>query len=1032
VADRRWPVSAFIHRRTTAHRRALTAGGLIAALAVTAGVAVLIRSDPFTRTQALGNGASAEARALDEAHRLGRPVRVDSLTDATTEVWARPEGDFRADLSVGAVRTRRSGAWVPVDLNLRAAGDTVEPVAHPNGLVLAGARGDGTHDLATVGEGDQRIAMRWTGRLPAPRLRGTEATYPDALPGVDLVVSATRDGFAQSLIVKDRAAADRVARIELPLTGPGAARFTRDGSGAVTFSAAGGTPTATVAQPLMWDAARDATGTPTRTSVIRTAVRRTADGAAFTLTPDRAWLRDARTTYPVVLDPTVATIADTFDIYVKEGSGTAVPTSNDLQIGLLSGKKTRAFLTWNSSVLAGKQITASTVKFFNFWSNVCAAKSWSIWPTATASTTTVWSNQPAAVGTAASASSTQTQGGPSPCTDQFVSIDGKAFFQHFATAASTRAYMLVRATDETDLDAFKQFRSLDGAASDEVPTASVTYNAYPTVTARSTVPATTCVTGASRPLVNSLTPQLKATVSDADSTLSVAYEWWSVDSNTKIGGQTLTGVATGTATTVTVPAGAFADGGRYKWRVQAGDGVSGSSSWSSFCEMTTWVTVPPVAGCPGTGVANDYNGDGLADVAIGDPGATVNGQAGAGSVTISYGGTGATQLLQQGADGVGGGPEVGDQFGFSLATYDANRDGCADLAVGIPGEAIGTVAEAGAVSLLLGSPAGLSKGPASLWYDQGVTGWGDDVEAGDWFGYAVAAGTTTAGEPFLAVGAPGEDIGTAVDAGIVHYRRGLTDIAMWGGAGVPGGAENDDRVGSSLAATPDHLAVGSPGEAIGTNTWSGTAIVYTHEVSGTALKLVQVLADDPAETGDPIVRDDNFGKALAMVPYPAGGTGASLLAVGAPGKEAGAVRDAGKVYRYVVTPTASTLLGSVTAPAPAEGDYFGEQVRIGGATPQLAIGAPGIDAGDSPDAGAVFRLPAAGAPVAATAYRSTPDRQRLLGAYLGSSPQSLFVADPRAGTVTAFPWTSVAAGNDTPSGTWTAGGGAGAFGTAVS
>lgn len=1031
MAIRRWPARATIHRLTSRHRRALLAGGVVAALVLTGGLAILTRSGPFTRTEALG-AASDEDRALAEARRLGRPVRVDVLTDATTEVWARPEGDFRADLSVGAVRMRRDRSWVPVDLTLRATKGGAEPVAHPKGLVLSGAQEGGTHDLAVVGTGDERIAMRWTGRLPAPSLKGTEATYADVRPGVDLVVNATRDGFAQSLIVKDRAAADRVSEIRLPLTGPGAARFARDRGGAVTFSSRAGTPTATVAQPLMWDAARDATGTPTRIAVIKTAVRRTADGATFTLTPERAWLRDARTRYPVVLDPTVATIADTFDTYVREGSSTAVPTNNDLWLGLLSGKKTRSFLTWNSSVLAGKQITAGTVKFFNFWSNVCAAKSWSIWPTATASSTTVWSNQPAVVGTAPSATSTQTQGGPSPCTDQFVSIDGKAFFQHFATAGSTRAYMGVRATDETDADAFKQFRSLDGAASDEVPTASVTYNAYPTVTARSTVPATTCVTGASRPLVNSLTPQLKATVSDADSTLSVAYEWWSVDSNTKIGGQTLTGVASGTATTVTVPAGAFTDGGRYKWRVQASDGVSGSSSWSSFCEMTTWVTVPPVAACPGTGIPNDYNGDGVADVAIGDPAATIGGQAGAGSVTITYGGTGATQVVQQGADGVGGGPKAGDRFGFSVAMYDANRDGCSDLAVGAPGDTVGAAAEAGVVMVLLGSPAGLSKGPAALWYDQNATGWGDDAEAGDSFGYSLAAGATAAGEPFLAVGAPGEDISTGADAGIVHYHRGTSNITMWGGAGVPGSPENDDRLGWSLAATPHHLAVGSPGEAIGTTTWAGTAVTYTHEISGTALKLVQVLGDDVTETVDPITKDDTFGKAIAMVPYPAGGTGASLLAVGVPGKEAGAVRDAGKVYRYVVTPTAWSSLGAVTAPAPAEGDYFGEQVQLGGTAPQLVAGAPGVDRDGSLDAGTVFTLPAATASVTPAEFVGGQSAQQVTGAYLGSSAQSLYIADPRAGTVTAYPWASVAAGDSSPSGNWTAGDGAGAYGTAVS
>ena len=1030
MAIRRWAAQKLIPRWTKLWRRGSLAAGLAALVVVAGGIAVLVVADPGTDTEALGGGISDEGRALAEAHRLGRPVRVDSLTDATTEVFAQPAGDFRAELSVGAIRIRRGGAWVPVDLTLHAAGVRIAPGAHPKDLVLSGPQTGGTHDLAVVGTGGDRIAMQWTGPLPAPSLSGPEATYADVFPGVDLVVRATREGFAQSFVVKNRAAAGRITSIRLPLHGPGAARFTRDRAGAVTLASAAGTATATVAQPLMWDAARDLTGTPTRTAVIRTTVRATPGGTAYTLTPDQAWLHDARTAYPVVLDPTVATVNDTFDIYVKDGVTTANPTSNDLQFGLLGTKVTRAFLTWNSSVLAGKQVTASTIKFFNFWSNVCAAKSWSIWPTASATATTVWSNQPAPSTTTPSASSTQTQGGPSPCTDQFVSIDGKAFFQHFATANGTRAYMGLRATDETDADAFKQFRSLDGAASDEVPTASVTYNAYPVVTARSTVPATACVTGAGRPLVNTLTPQLKATVSDADSTLSVAYEWWSVDTNTKIGGQTLTGVASGTATTVTVPAGAFADGGRYKWRVQASDGVSGSSTFSAFCEMTTWVTVPPVAGCPGAGVPNDYNGDGVADVAIGDPDATIGGHARAGSVTIVYGGGGTRQLVQQGVDGVGGDPADGDQFGFALATYDANRDGCADLAVGVPGEPVGTLAEAGAVQLLLGSPSGLSKGPTAIRYDQNATGWADTAEAGDWFGYSLAAGATAAGEPFLAVGAPGEDIGTAVDAGIVHYHRGTTDLAMWGGAGVPSAAENDDRVGWSLAATPYHLAVGSPGESTGTAAWAGTVTTYTHEISGSALKLVQVIGDDPADTGDPISRDDTLAKSLAMAPYPAGGAGASLLAIGAPGKDAGTIRDAGKVYRYVLTPTGFTSLGAVTEPVPAAGDYFGEQVQLGGGS--IAAGAPGVDRDGVTDAGTVFTFPAAAAAVTPSELAHGASGQQVIGAYLGSSDQSLYVADPQGGAVTAYPWTAVTTGSPAPSGSWTAGDGAGAFGTAVS
>jgi hypothetical protein len=1033
VAIRRRLETAVIHRSISTHRRALLAGGVAVALVLTGGIAALSRSDVFTRTDAGGGAVSDEAASLQTARSTGRPVRIASLTSETTEVYALPNGKLRADISTGMQRFRRSGSWVPVDQNLKRADDgSVVAVAHPGDLWISGPQGAGEHDLAAIGVGDDRVAMRWPGALPAPVIEKNTATYVDVRPGVDLVVESTRQGFEQFLIVKNRAAVAQVTDITLAFAGPGAAAAKKDADGAITFTGRGGDESFRIPAPLMWDA-KTVAGVPESRRPVRTALTSGGDRAELTLTPDPAWLRSPSTAFPVTIDPTLDPATTTFDTWVREKVTTDQNQEKDLQIGLFATTPptlARSFLTWDTTVLSGKQITAATVSFWNFWSHTCTATSWEIWTTGTSTNSTRYTSQPAWDQREATSTATH---GSTDCADAWSTIDGKNFFQRAAIANKTRAGMGVRATDETATAGFKQFRSREGDAPAEDPKASVTYNAWPTVTARTTVPATSCVTGSGRPLVNTLTPQLKATVTDADNTMSVAYEWWSVDTNTRIGGQTLTGVASGTATTVTVPAGALFDGERIKWRVQASDGVSGSSSWSSFCEMTTWLTVPPVSGCPGGAAASDFNGDRVADVAIGDPEATINGRAGAGAVTIRYGGTAAAQLVQQGVDGVGDSPEAGDKVGFSLATYDANRDGCSDLAVGAPGEAIGTAAESGAVMVLLGSPAGLGKGPVGLWFDQNTTGWGDAAEAGDWFGYSLAAGATAAGEPFLAVGAPGEDVGTGVDAGIVHYLRGTTNLTMWGGAGVPGAAENDDRLGWSLAATPYHLAVGSPGESIGTTTWAGSTTTFTHEVSGTALKLVQVLGDDVADTVDPITKDDTFGKAIAMTPYPAGGTGVSLLVVGVPGKEVGAIRDAGKVYRYLVTPTGWSLLGSATAPAPAEGDYFGEQVQLGGGTTAWsATGAPGVDRDGSADVGAVFTFPAAPASVTPTELVSGSSAQQVTGGYLGSSAQSLYVADPRAGSVTAYPWASVVAGDATASGGWTAGDGAGAFGTAVS
>lgn len=113
-------------------------------------------------------------------------------------------------------------------------------------------------------------------------------------------------------------------------------------------------------------------------------------------------------------------------------------------------------------------------------------------------------------------------------------------------------------------------------------------------------------------------------------------------------------------------------------------------------------------------VAGDFDGDGLDEVAVGAPGFTLDGQAGAGRVFIarfnrSSGFLNLERSLRQGADGVGGIVEAGDSFGGALAVGDFDADGYEDLAVGAPDEDQRTsptrvIRDAGAVLVVFGKP----------------------------------------------------------------------------------------------------------------------------------------------------------------------------------------------------------------------------------------------------------------------------------------------------------------------------------------
>src|SRR6266511_1806667 len=113
--------------------------------------------------------------------------------------------------------------------------------------------------------------------------------------------------------------------------------------------------------------------------------------------------------------------------------------------------------------------------------------------------------------------------------------------------------------------------------------------------------------------------------------------------------------------------------------------------------------------------ASDLDGDGFFDLAVGVPGEDVGGVADAGAITVLFGSgggitTAGSQTLFQGSGGIAGSAEVGDSFGHALASGLLANDDLADLVVGVPGENVGAISDAGAVNVLAGSSGGLVNG----------------------------------------------------------------------------------------------------------------------------------------------------------------------------------------------------------------------------------------------------------------------------------------------------------------------------------
>ncbi|MFH9005379.1 VCBS repeat-containing protein [Streptomyces afghaniensis] len=144
-----------------------------------------------------------------------------------------------------------------------------------------------------------------------------------------------------------------------------------------------------------------------------------------------------------------------------------------------------------------------------------------------------------------------------------------------------------------------------------------------------------------------------------------------------------------------------------------------------------------------TGIG-DINGDGYGDIVTGmhwnrtdDDGVSFPEASDGGKVWVTYGapdGIGSTTGITQNTGNVPGSSERNDYFGYELDLGDVNGDGYQDLVVGVAGENIGSVADAGQLVVLYGSASGINTSTGTQSFAQSTAGVPGSDEKGDFLG----------------------------------------------------------------------------------------------------------------------------------------------------------------------------------------------------------------------------------------------------------------------------------------------------------
>ncbi|MBD7917823.1 hypothetical protein H9657_05965 [Cellulomonas sp. Sa3CUA2] len=604
---------------------ALVAAGLAPAAWADA-PAVPASPAPATCTDEVADETAAAALAAQ----CDREVEVLDARSEWATTYALPDGTMRLDTSIAAVRTDASGEWEPVDASV---------VEGDGGLVVASAvtpmvfsDGSAGQPLARIERDGHELTFDAPFDLPEPTVDGAQVTYAEVLPGVDLVLTVNEDatGFSEVLRVESPEAAAHPALAELTFdveTSDGIALQPTDG--AFVAADGSGAPVFTSPVPTMWDSSTvasvpgwgggpdrgvgptadevDPTVAPAPGAEVAAMVSE-VDDDTVTITPDAELVADPATEWPVFIDPGISGSLHHYTA-VRTAFGSAYNFAGDEGVGLCDrGATSTCPQTFRSRILwqfEGLQalgnlepgdVLGAVFAATGTHSYSCTPMPVTLYAVANFDQSTVYPGggywQPLQTHNI-----THRAGCGAGKEPRRIEFDATWQAQAVASANTGNASFGM-AADEGSMMSWKRY-AWDASFS-------VTYNRPPAAAqnARTTAPYTACRTGAARPALRSVTPVLRAVLTDPDGgNLHGQFVVDDIATGARVWGSGwLPAQGTGSEQATAVPSGVLAGGRVYRWSVLGGDGITTGPAVA--CEFVTDLappvipTVTPVADMP--------------------------------------------------------------------------------------------------------------------------------------------------------------------------------------------------------------------------------------------------------------------------------------------------------------------------------------------------------------------------------------------------------------------------------------------------